>query len=180
MGARRVGVYSPHQSVLFESPVVPITQLSERPRRERTRSGRVGARATPGAMVLEFHQAFDLPVAPQPTAHVSAQLVELRHDLLAEELNELARALDARDVVGIADALADAVYVLYGTAWTFGINLDEVFSEVHRANMSKLGASGQPLTRPDGKVLKGPDYEPPDLRRVLGLDQPERSREVAL
>ena len=179
MGVRRVGVASPHQSVLFDSSVVPITRLSEAPRRRRPRSGRTGATATAGAMVLEFHHAFDLPVAAQPTAYVAEQLVELRRDLLAEELDELECALDARDIVGIADALADAVYVLYGTAWTFGIDLDEVLSEVHRANMSKLGASGQPLMRPDGKVLKGPDYEPPNLRRVLGLDQPMPGREFA-
>lgn len=122
-------------------------------------------------MVLEFHQAFDLPVASQPTTQVPEQLVRLRHDLLAEELDELASALDAKDIVAIADALADAVYVLYGTAWTFGIDLDEVFAEVHRANMSKLGPSGEAFRRADGKVLKGPEYEPPDVGRVLGLEQ---------
>lgn len=169
MGARRVVASSPEQSVLFEAPVVPITRLRELPRRPRTPSGRTVA-ATPGAMVLEFHHAFDLPVAAQPKTDVPEQLIQLRHDLLVEELEELARALDAEDIVGVADALADAAYVLYGTAWTFGIDLDEVFAEIHRANMSKLGPAGRPLVRSDGKVLKGPDYEPPDLRRVLGLD----------
>lgn len=120
-------------------------------------------------MVLEFHTAFRLPVSPVPTVEVPLELVQLRGDLLDEELDELASAILVRDIVATADALADAVYVLFGTAWTFGIDLDAVLAEVHRSNMSKLGRDGRPILRPDGKVMKGPDYRSPDLLGVLGL-----------
>lgn len=125
---------------------------------------------TPGALVLEFHQAFNLPVAYEPTVDVPPELVKLRADLLAEELSELNDAIERRDLQGIADALADAAYVLFGTALTFGIDLDVALAEVHRANMSKLGADGRPVLRGDGKVLKGPGYRPPNMELALGLD----------
>jgi predicted HAD superfamily Cof-like phosphohydrolase len=119
-------------------------------------------------MVLEFHETFALPVAPGPTLDVSAELVELRRDLLNEELKELTAALDNRDLIGVADALGDIAYVIYGTALTFGIDLDAVVTEIHRANMSKLGRNAKPVLRSDGKVLKGPDYRPPAIAAVLG------------
>jgi len=91
---------------------------------------------------------------------------------LEEECNEYVAAVAARDLVGIADALADIVYVVYGTALTYGIDLNLVLGEVHRANMSKLDSSGRPLKRDDGKVVKSDRYSPPDIAAVLKLQSP--------
>ena len=118
-------------------------------------------------MVLQFHDAFRLPVAAAPTLEVPAELVALRENLLSEELDELATAFENRDIVGVADTLGDIVYVIFGTALTFGIDLDAVVAEVHRANMSKLDRNGEPVLRADGKVVKGPDYRPPDIAAAL-------------
>jgi predicted HAD superfamily Cof-like phosphohydrolase len=71
------------------------------------------------------------------------------------------------DIIGIADAYADLLYVVYGGAVTNGIDIDEVFKEVHRSNMSKLGADGTPIFRDDGKVLKGPNFSPPDIEQCF-------------
>lgn len=122
-------------------------------------------------LVGEFHAAFDLPFATRPRAVVSEDLRDLRIELIREEFEEFQNAVAAEDVVAIADALGDIVYVAYGAAITYGIDLDAVFREVHRANMSKLGPDGRPILRDDGKVLKAPGYSPPDVRGVL-LDQP--------
>jgi predicted HAD superfamily Cof-like phosphohydrolase len=98
---------------------------------------------------------------------VPAAELALRQDLLDEEVDELRDAVRAADVVAIADALADIVYIACGTAQALGIPFDDVFAEVHRANMSKLGADGRPILRADGKILKGPAYTPPDVAAVL-------------
>jgi predicted HAD superfamily Cof-like phosphohydrolase len=124
---------------------------------------------TPSRLLREFHAAFDLPVASVPTLDVPPELAKCRADLLLEEMAELDTALGARDLVGVADALGDLVYVLYGTALTFGINLDAVMAEVHRSNMTKLDEHGRPVVGPDGKVLKGPDYRAPEIAQALGL-----------
>ena len=92
---------------------------------------------------------------------------ELRYDLIREELLELREALDEKDIVGVADALTDILYVTYGAGHAFGINLDKCFAEVQRANMSKLGEDGRPIYREDGKVLKGPKYSSPDLKSII-------------
>jgi predicted HAD superfamily Cof-like phosphohydrolase len=92
--------------------------------------------------------------------------------LLSEEVGELRDATATRDIVGIADALADIVYVAYGTAVTYGLDLDAVLAEVHRANMSKLDADGRPVLRADGKVLKSARYRPPDVAGVLAQQLP--------
>ena len=84
-----------------------------------------------------------------------------------KKLASLSLPLERGDLVGIADALADIVYVAYGTALTYGIDLDAVLHEVHRSNMSKLGSDGKPLIREDGKVLKSERYFPPDIESVL-------------
>ncbi len=118
-----------------------------------------------------FHEAFGLPVRREPTAHIPAEEALLRQALLDEEVDELRVAVGERDVVGIADALADIVYIACGTAHAYGIDLDAVVAEVHRSNMTKLGADGRPLYRADGKVLKGPGYEPPRVAAVLGLGE---------
>lgn len=93
---------------------------------------------------------------------------ELRLELIAEELDELSDAVADRNMVDIADALTDLLYVVYGAGHTFGIDLDECFQEVHRSNMSKLGPDGRPIKREDGKILKGPKYFHPDLEGILG------------
>ena len=95
----------------------------------------------------------------------------MRLNILEEEFNEYKAAVREGDLLEIADALADMKYVIEGTAHTYGIPLDELFSEVHRSNMSKLGADGKPLYRPDGKVLKGPNFESPRVAKVLGLER---------
>jgi predicted HAD superfamily Cof-like phosphohydrolase len=122
--------------------------------------------------VGRFHQAFGLPLASQPTIELPAGLAKLRVDLLVEEVGEFADATTARDIVGIADALADIVYVAYGAAVTYGIDLDAALREVHRSNMSKLDERGKPVYRDDGKVLKSALYRPPDLSRVLLFQPP--------
>lgn len=117
--------------------------------------------------VAAFHAAFGLPRSGTPTADVPDDLAALRVRLLAEEVEEFAAATTDRDLVGIADALADVVYVAYGSALTYGIDLDAVLAEVHRSNMSKLDADGRALLREDGKVLKSSRYSPPDVAAVL-------------
>ena len=119
------------------------------------------------AQVLDFHEAFDLPREPLPTAQVGDVVAQLRVRLLREEVEEFADATERRDVVAIADALADIVYVAYGSAITYGIDVDAVVREVHRANMSKLDDAGRPVLREDGKVLKSARYRPPDVPSVL-------------
>ena len=102
-----------------------------------------------------------------PTPEIGAEQVDLRLALIEEEVAELRSAARAQDLVGIADALADIVYVAYGTAHVYGIDLDAVLDEVHVSNMTKLGPDGQPVRRGDGKVLKGPAYRAPDVKSVL-------------
>ena len=119
------------------------------------------------ACVASFHEAFGLPRAPRPDADIPAELAKLRVDLLVEETGEFADASAESDIVGIADALADIVYVAYGAAVTYGIDLDAALREVHRSNMSKLDDQGRPVYREDGKVLKSSRYTPPDISGVL-------------
>jgi len=115
-------------------------------------------------MVRDFHERFGLPRNDSP-AWPGEVAHRLRVNLIEEELAELRNAGETHDLVEIADALGDLLYVVYGTAVTYGIDLEPVFSEIHRSNMSK-GASGVAARR-DGKVLKGPDYSPPRVAEVL-------------
>ena len=92
---------------------------------------------------------------------------QLRLDLIWEEVEELQDGIANKDLVEIADALTDILYVVYGTGHAFGIDLDECFSEVHRSNMSKLGEDGNPICNERGKVQKGPNYSEPDLSFIL-------------
>jgi predicted HAD superfamily Cof-like phosphohydrolase len=119
------------------------------------------------AAVAAFHGAFGLPVNKSPGVEIDHDLATLRVDLLEEEVSEFVTASQKEDLIGIADALADIVYVVYGTALTYGIDLDSVLREVHRSNMSKLGGDGKPLLRGDGKVIKSERYFPPDISSVL-------------
>jgi len=124
---------------------------------------------SPADAVREFHTTFDLARNDVPT-WPTAELVALRQRLLVEETAEVGEAVAGDDLAAIAQELADVVYIAYGTALTYGIDLDAVVAEVHRANMSKLDADGRALYRSDGKVAKSPLYQPPDLRGVLGLE----------
>lgn len=116
--------------------------------------------------VKAFMKAFKQPVA-EKAAFPDYKIVDLRYDLIQEEVFELSEAIDNADIVGVADALADILYVTYGAAGSFGIDLDACFKEVHRSNMSKLDANGQPIYREDGKVLKSELYSKPDLSPIL-------------
>ena len=118
-------------------------------------------------LVGDFMEAFGQKVELEPT-WPDFNTRELRLDLIQEELDELAQAMEDRDMVQIADALTDLLYVVYGAGHAFGIDLDECFQEVHSSNMSKLGPNGKPIHREDGKVMKGPGYFEPDLENILG------------
>ena len=97
------------------------------------------------------------------------EIQKLRKDLIEEELDEFSYALDNKNMVEIADALTDLLYVVYGAGHAFGIDLDDCFAEVHRSNMSKLGPDFRPIKREDGKVMKPATYSPPDLKTVLAI-----------
>lgn len=116
-----------------------------------------------------FHQTFGAPVKSTPDIS-DQQLNNLRVSLLQEELDELRAALDDGDIIEVLDALTDLQYVLDGAYLSFGLHMlkDAAFAEVQRSNMSKLGEDGKPMLREsDKKILKGPNYSPPDIRAVF-------------
>ena len=92
---------------------------------------------------------------------------KLRVDLIKEELEELTQAMNDKDIIEVADALTDILYVTYGAGHAFGINLDNCFNEVQNSNMSKLGTDGKPIYNEAGKVMKGPNYYKPDLSKFV-------------
>ena len=124
--------------------------------------------------VKEFMKSFGQEVKSKP-AWPHWETMDLRIDLIQEELGELKDAIVNGDgtLVDVADALSDLLYVVYGAGHSFGIDLDKCFAEVHRSNMSKLGEDGKPIYREDGKVLKGPNFSEPDLKRVMYEDEDE-------
>ena len=93
--------------------------------------------------------------------------MQLRYDLIKEELKELERAMKTKNLREIADALTDILYVTYGAGYAYGIDLDKCFKEVQRANMSKLGKDGKPIYNKKGKVMKGPNYSEPNLKQFV-------------
>ena len=95
------------------------------------------------------------------------KIIQLRYDLIKEELEELNQAIKDKDIKEIADALTDILYVTYGAGHAFGINLDNCFDEVQKSNMSKLGFDGKSIYNESGKVMKGPSYFKPDLNKFL-------------
>ncbi len=97
----------------------------------------------------------------------SKKINSLRLSLIQEELDELTKAIKENDILEVADALTDILYVTYGAGHAFGINLDKCFDEVQKSNMSKLGKDGKPIYNEHGKVMKGPDYFKPDLSKFL-------------
>ena len=119
-------------------------------------------------LVEDFMEAMGQEVNAVPS-FPEEEIQRLRLDLIEEELDELHYAIDNKDMVEIADALGDLLYVVYGAGHAFGIDLDECFKEIHASNMSKLGPDGKPIKREDGKVLKPDTFFPPDLKSILGL-----------
>ena len=97
----------------------------------------------------------------------SDKINKLRIDLIKEELEELKEAMDNNDLLEVADALTDILYVTYGAGHAFGIDLDKCFDEVQNSNMSKLGENGEPIYNETGKVMKGPNYFKPDLSKFI-------------
>ena len=95
------------------------------------------------------------------------KIIDLRKKLIEEEFKELKDAIKDNDIVEVADALTDILVVTYGAGVAFGIDLDKCFQEVHRSNMSKLSQEGKPIYNEFGKVMKGPNYSPPDLKKLI-------------
>ena len=116
--------------------------------------------------VGDFMEAFNQEVLYVPTLP-DFNLAALRLDLIEEEVQELRDGLGKGSLLEVADALTDILYVVYGAGHAFGIDLDDCFNEVHRSNMTKLGEDGRPMYRDDGKVMKGPNYEEPDLKQFV-------------
>ncbi|MDT0608195.1 nucleoside triphosphate pyrophosphohydrolase family protein [Croceitalea rosinachiae] len=119
--------------------------------------------------VKSFHEAFGLGILKKPTANLGMAKNELRFNLMDEENKEYLEAAKEGDLVEVADALGDMLYILCGTILEHGMQykIEEVFNEIQRSNMSKLGANGKPIYREDGKVLKGPNYFKPDIETIL-------------
>ena len=116
--------------------------------------------------VKKFMETFGQMVRTKPQ-FPDEKTIELRYDLIKEELNELEQAMKTKNLKEIADALTDILYVTYGAGYAYGINLDKCFKEVQRANMSKLGKDGKPIYNDQGKVMKGPNYTKPDLSKFV-------------
>ena len=115
-----------------------------------------------GIFMKTFGQ--EVKVSPSLTTN---QISELRVSLINEELEELKAAINKKDLLEVADALTDILYVTYGAGHAFGINLDKCFEEVQNSNMSKLGKDGKPIYNESGKVMKGPNYFKPDLNKFV-------------
>ena len=113
-----------------------------------------------------FMKAFGQEVKLRPSLS-SDKINKLRLSLIKEEFNELETAMNKKDLVEIADALTDILYVTYGAGHAFGINLDDCFDEVQNSNMSKLDINGKPIYNESGKVMKGPNYFKPNLKKFL-------------
>ena len=113
-----------------------------------------------------FMKTFGQEVKTKPSFS-SDKINKLRIDLIKEELEELTEAMQNKDLLEVADALTDILYVTYGAGHAFGINLDACFNEVQNSNMSKLGKDGKPIYNDSGKVMKGPNYFKPDLSKFV-------------
>ena len=116
--------------------------------------------------VKKFMETFGQIVRTKPQLP-DKETMQLRYDLIEEELNELEHAMKTKNLKEVADALADILYVTYGAGYAYGIDLDKCFKEVQRANMSKLGKDGKPIYNEKGKVMHGPNYSPPDLKKFV-------------
>jgi len=119
--------------------------------------------------VQEFHEAFGLGILQEPMAKLSDNKLKLRFDLMAEENEEYLEAAKENNLVEVADALGDMLYILCGTILEHGMQhkIEAVFNEIQLSNMSKLGVNGKPIYREDGKVMKGPNYFKPNIISIL-------------
>ena len=116
--------------------------------------------------VKTFMETFGQEVKTKPSFSTD-KVNSLRYDLIKEELEELKEAMENKDLLEVADALTDILYVTYGAGHAFGIDLDKCFAEVQNSNMSKLGEDGKPIYNESGKVMKGPKYFKPDLTKFV-------------
>ena len=116
--------------------------------------------------VKTFMETFGQKVKTKPSFSTD-KINSLRYDLIKEELEELKEAMENKDLLEVADALTDILYVTYGAGHAFGIDLDKCFEEVQSSNMSKLGEDGKPIYNEAGKVMKGPKYFKPDLTKFI-------------
>ena len=116
--------------------------------------------------VKNFMMAFGQEVKSEPSFS-NEKINELRYNLIKEELDELKIAMDNKDLLEVADALTDILYVTYGAGVAFGLDLDACFNEVHNSNMSKMDTNGKPIYNENGKVMKGPNYFKPNLSKFL-------------
>ena len=116
--------------------------------------------------VKNFMETFGQQVKSSPSFS-SDKINDLRYNLIKEELDEFKQALENKDLLEVADALTDILYVTYGAGHAFGINLDDCFEEVQNSNMSKLDKDGKPIYNDKGKVMKGPNYFKPDLNKFI-------------
>ena len=116
--------------------------------------------------VGEFMKTFGQEVKNEPSFSTN-KINELRVSLIQEELDELKEAMQNKDLLEVADALTDLLYVTYGAGHAFGIDLDKCFNEVQNSNMSKLGEDGKPIYNELGKVMKGPNYFKPNLKKFI-------------
>ena len=116
--------------------------------------------------VKTFMETFGQEVKSKPSFS-SEKINDLRYNLIKEELDELKQAIDGKDLLEVADALTDILYVTYGAGHAFGIDLDKCFDEVQKSNMSKLDDTGKPIYNDLGKVMKGPNYFKPNLKKYL-------------
>jgi len=122
--------------------------------------------------VTKFHESFGLGIEHTPKADLLKNISELRFNLMKEENEEYLQAVQDEDLIEIGDALGDMLYILCGTIIAHGFQnkIESIFDEIQRSNMSKLGADGKPIYRKDGKVMKGPNYFKPDLKKILKKD----------
>lgn len=122
--------------------------------------------------VQEFHTAYKLGYKNEPTAAIGENKIKLRYNLMDEENKEYLEAAENGDLIEVADALGDMLYILCGTIIEHGMQhkIEEVFNEIQRSNMSKLDKDGEPIYREDGKVLKGPNYFKPNIAKILNSE----------
>lgn len=119
--------------------------------------------------VKEFHKTFKLEFHESPIAEIDPAIIELRHRLMQEENDEYLEACRKNDLIQIADALGDKMYILFGSIIAHGLQdkIEEIFDEIHRSNMSKLDESGKPIYRADGKIMKSKNYFLPQIEEIL-------------
>jgi predicted HAD superfamily Cof-like phosphohydrolase len=122
--------------------------------------------------VKQFHEIYNCNIGSRPVFPCDDER-ELRKKLLKEEFDEYLRAEEDNDLVEVADALGDMLYIIYGTAVSYGLPINDIFDEIHNSNLSKLDENGNPIRREDGKILKGPNYFKPDISSIINQNRKE-------